>query len=97
MKILYKDHSGWVGLSEMDGYPIIHTEITQWSVSAYKRYLLIFGKILNQLKESGISRVYSFARSEKTKKFNELFGFSYTGKTIATSVGPNTFIMELLC
>lgn len=57
----------------------MHVDLIVWSVKDYKRYLIIFGNVLNFLREIGITEVYSFCDSEKDIKFNKLFGFVETG------------------
>ena len=73
MIIFYKDSDLWLGWTEESGIISVHTEIYAWSLSKYKKYLVVFGSFLNTIKAPV---VYSVAKTEKAKKFNELFGFS---------------------
>ena len=73
MNIFYEDEDGWLGWSEKDNIISIHTEIVNWNILKYKKYLFIFSSMLNKFKGR---ELYSIAKTEKAKKFNELFGLS---------------------
>lgn len=97
MEILYKEGSGFVGLSfskEMDAY-VMHTDITKWTLSEYKRYITIFSEILNGLYDRGITEVYGICDTQKEMKFNELFGFHYTGLKVTDTEGTESFLSRL--
>ncbi len=97
MEILYKEDSGFLGLSyskELEAY-VMHTDITYWSLSEYKRYLDIFSIILNNLYERGITEVYGLCDTEKELKFNELFGFKYTGLKTTDTEGTESYLSRL--
>lgn len=97
MEILYKEDSGFLGLSyskELEAY-IMHTDISYWSLSEYKRYLDIFSNVLNNLYERGIKEVYGLCDTEKELKFNELFGFRYTGLKTTDTEGTESFLSRL--
>ena len=95
-EILYSEEQGHVGLY-YDTYLgwVVTVELSIWSPSEYKRYLLIWGKILENLKSRGLKEVFGLCRDEKKQKFTELFGFVFTGY-IATCVdGVNKKLMRL--
>lgn len=97
MEILYKEDSGFVGLSysdELEQY-VMHTDVTIWTPSEFKRYIVIFGKILDSLYERGIKEVYGICDTEKELKFNELFGFKYTGLMVTDSEGVESYLSKL--
>jgi len=99
MEILYKEEQGYVGLYEepLLGY-VMTVELHQWSVSEFKRYLPIWGSILNGLKDRGIKEVFGLCEDAKKAKFNEVFGFIFTGKELICEDGINRYIMRLaLC
>lgn len=98
MRILYKEEgNGFLGLtfdSALNIY-VMHVDLVVWSVSDYKRYLIIFGNVLNLLREVGIDEVYSFCDSPKEVKFNKLFGFVETGLTGLDDKGVESLILKL--
>lgn len=97
MEILYREGNGFVGLSfskEMEAY-VMHTDIEHWSLSEYKRYIGIFSDILNSLYDRGIKEVYGICDTEKEMKFNELFGFHYTGLKVTDTEGTESFLSRL--
>ena len=98
MRILYKEEgNGFLGLSrdEVLDIFVMHVDLHIWSVSDYKRYLIIFGNVLNLLKEVGITEVYSFVDTPKDEKFNMMFGFIDTGFMGLDVNGINSKIMKL--
>lgn len=95
-EILYQEEQGYVGLyfEPNLGY-VMTVELHQWSVSELKRYLIIFGKILNDLKDRGITVVYGLCRSEKKQKFTEVFGFKPTYMNLDNNDNVPMHIMRL--
>ena len=57
--------------------PYIHCEVSNWSPSLFKKYLIVFEVVKNRLREEGYSKMYSGLMEEdvKTIKFNQMFGF----------------------
>ena len=97
MEILYKEDSGFLGMSyseELEAY-VLHTDVTLWSTEEFKRYLAIFSQVLNMLYERGIKEVYGICDTEKELKFNELFGFRYTGLKVTDTEGTESFLSRL--
>src|SRR4030042_5937416 len=60
----------------------IHSEVKKWSLSKYKKYLLVFAEILNQLHKEGIDELFAIPPTEKEEKWQGLFGFVDTGHRI---------------
>ena len=60
----------------------IHSDVKKWSLSKYKKYLLIFAEILNQLHKEGIDELFAVPPTEKEEKWQGLFGFTDTGHKI---------------
>ena len=92
MKTVYEDNDVIVKLEwfeELKAYTI-HTEVHNWSLSKYKKYIHILGKILNNLKSEGHTKLYAIPPTEKEQKWEELFGFKETCMTYG-----NYKIMEL--
>ena len=88
MIILHDNEDGWLGIDyeEADGIFVLYSGIrTKWSLSKYKKYLILFGEIINKLK---VDELYSFAFDEKSKKFNELFGFQDVGHGLTEDYVP---------
>jgi hypothetical protein len=80
-EVLYREaNNGYVGyyFDEVIGH-VLTCHLVMWSRQDYKRYLPIWGSILNELKHRGISHVFGLCKTEKDKKFNEVFGFVATG------------------
>lgn len=84
---LYEDRDCWLGYSNVDGFITLHTLIESWSPSKYKKYINVLASCLEGL-DTDI--VYSVAKNKKAKRFNELFGFTETGRT-----KENYYIMRL--
>src|SRR4030042_1576908 len=51
----------------------IHSEVKKWSLSKYKKYLLVFAEILNQLHKEGIDELFAIppTEGEEAKKARE--------------------------
>jgi hypothetical protein len=84
MEILYHDEDITVSIEFLyliEGY-LIHTKVRKWSLSKYKKYLNIYGYILNLLIDRGITRLFALPPSKKEQKWEELFGFKDTGTRI---------------
>jgi hypothetical protein len=84
MEVLYSDDDITISLQyyEKTNMYFIHSKVNQWSLSKYKKYLLIFGGILNNLKDKNILTVYAIPPSEKEEKWESLFGFKDTGMKV---------------
>lgn len=74
MKTLYDDGNCWLGLDYLEDLPFLHVKIESFSPSKYKEYLVEFNKVLL---DNNLKQVYSVCTTEKAKKFNEIFGFTY--------------------
>lgn len=95
--ILYKEEQGYVGLyfePLLDDW-VMTVKLHQWSPSEFKRYLLIWGNILNRLKEKGINGVYGLCVNADKQKFTEVFGFQPTGYVMETADGNINNVMRL--
>lgn len=93
MRVLYQDQDCWLGVSynpDINQF-FLHTEINIWSKEKYKKYLDIFTRSMLELVD--IPKLYSICYTEKSKKFNELFGAKNIGKTKDDN-GETIFIME---
>jgi hypothetical protein len=73
----------------------LHTEITHWSLSQYKRYLKILSDALEVLRSRGIVEVFALCDTEKEVKFDSLFGFRDTGLKATGESGNKMFILHL--
>lgn len=81
MEVLYSDEdivisSEWS--DKLNGF-IVHTKVKNWSLSKYKKYLLLVGKELNKLREKGIVEIFAIPPTEKEEKWENLFGFKDSG------------------
>ena len=88
MIILYEEPQGYVAITLDDATEkcYMHVELKNWSLSEYKRYLVIFEIIKKHLKEL-VPEVYSICDTEKEFKFNALFGFEDTGLKVLQEDG----------
>lgn len=84
MEILYTDEDITISLEhfEKNNMYFVHTKVINWSLSKYKKYLLIVGRELNKLKSRGIVEVYAVPPTEREEKWQMLFGFSDSGMRI---------------
>lgn len=73
----------------------MHTEITDWSLSHYKKYLNVLANALITLKNRGIVEVFALCDTEKEVKFDLLFGFKDTGLVATGESGNKMFILHL--
>lgn len=98
MRVLYEEEgNGFLGLSvepNLDVF-VLHVDLKSWSVSEFKRYLKIFSYYLNVLRDIGIKEVYGICDSEKELKFNELFGFRFTGFKVTDTNGVESYLSRL--
>ena len=99
IRLLYKDVNCKVSISISEdlNLPMAHIEINGWSLSLYKRYLLVIGSCLNLIKEEGVLSIYAIARTEKAQKFNSLFGFSPISDVIDKETNNIYKLMRLEC
>jgi len=95
-EILYQEEQGYVGLyyDRMVGY-IMTVKLHQWSPREFKRYLVIWGTILNDLKARGLDEVFCYCRDEETRKFTQVFGFVPMGYTAEFSEDIPKQVMRL--
>lgn len=82
-EILYEEEGrGYLGLSYEEKYDIwvLHFEITKeaWSLSQYRKCLIIFTRLIQDLRRRGITEVYGFSLSEKAERLVTMFGFTLT-------------------
>jgi len=87
MNTFYKDGEDWLGWTDDNGVISVHVEIASWSLSSYKKYIKI---LVDFLKTVDAKCVYTIAKTDKAKKFNELFGFNQAGLT-----EEGWYVMEL--
>jgi len=75
-EILYQEEQGYVGLyyDRLVGW-VMTVQLHQWSLGEFKRYLRIWGGILNGLRARGITEVFGYCVDEEKVKFTEVFGF----------------------
>jgi len=82
-EVLYGEEQGYVGLYHEPKLGWVATvKLHQWSPSEFRRYLVIWGAIMNELRARGIKEVFGLCIDEKNAKFNELFGFVYFNKFV---------------
>lgn len=80
MKIVYSDEDITLSLQYVEQYNLyfIHSTISSWSLSKYKKYISVFSKVLNDLNKEGVEVLYAIPPSEKEEKWQKLFGFTET-------------------
>jgi hypothetical protein len=98
MHILYKEgDKSYLGLS-YDSYiqkPILHIEFEKWNLKTCRRYKKIWELVKKNLKEAGITEVYSLCESSKNVKFNKFWGFKDTGLIAYTESNKFNYILKL--
>jgi len=79
--ILYSDEDITISLEYSEKLDIyfVHTKVSNWSLSRYKKYLFQFATILNDLKLIGIDKVYTIPPTDKIEKWQRVFGFTDSG------------------
>lgn len=98
MEILYEEEQGYVGLTyePIIDMHLLHVSLQNWNPSEFKRYLVIWGSILNKLKtEKHLDVVHSLVVTEKEQKFNEVFGFVPTEYGVMGEDGMARRILRL--
>ena len=73
------DGEVWMNYYAERGWWLVHSDIKSWSFRKYKEYLKLFGAILNQLRQEGITTLYAIPRQPSDQKWEELFGFKQIG------------------
>ena len=95
-EILYSEEQGYVSTYQDSSLgTMITVKLSNWSPSEYKRYLLIWGNILNKFKEKGIDTLFALCETEKNAKFTEEFGFIFTGYLAECADGIQRKLMKL--
>jgi len=94
-EILYEEKGrGSLGISYEEKYDIwvLHFEITEeaWSYSQYRKCLMIFARLIQDLKRRGITELYGFSLSKKAERLVKMFGFTLT-PAIGLSEGITPF------
>ena len=95
-ELLYQEEQGYVGLyyDRLIGY-VMTVKLHQWSHSEFKRYLVIWGRILNNLKARGITEVFGYCETEDNVKFTEVFGFQPMVYRMEFDEGTTRQVMRL--
>lgn len=57
----------------------IHTNVKKFSLSMYKNTQRVFKEICQSLKPYGVNYILALPPGDKEQKWQEHFGFSYTG------------------
>ena len=71
---------GYLDLAFMqDGKIVCHSEITKWSPKIYKKGLIIFQDLIDELKKDGVEEIFALVRYNEESIFNTAvaFGFEY--------------------
>ena len=99
MHTLYEEKdNGCLGLTYNNEYEIwlMHLPtIEKWTVSEYKRYLIIFKKVLKQLRFQGIKEIWGLSLTMKEAKFTHMFGFRLTDLAAKDIDGKPYYISKL--
>jgi hypothetical protein len=98
MHILYKEEdNGFLGISFETNIQntIMHIEFKKWNLKECRRYKKIWEIIKKNLKESGLTEIYSLCESQKNVKFNKFWGFKDTGKIAYTLDNKFKYILKL--
>ena len=82
METIYSDESIDVFLEEVEEIEkgvFIHTNVKQFSLSTFKKFKHIFLNICEIVKDRDIQYLLAIPPSNKEQKWQECFGFTYTG------------------
>lgn len=71
--ILYEDGNVLLSTTKVEDITFVHVEMKELKKEQYKDYLQKFVKVL---RENKLEKVYSLVDNEKSKKLNEMFGFT---------------------
>jgi hypothetical protein len=85
MEVIYSDDIVDVSIEicpEITTGVFIHTNVKSFSVSKYKRMLVIWANICSKLKEDGWEYVYALPPGKKEEKWETLFGLEFAGLLI---------------
>ena len=99
MHTLYKEQgNGCLSLTynnEFDMWLMHLPTIEKWTISEYKRYLIIFRKVLKNLRFHGIKEIWGLSLTKKEAKFTHMFGFKITDLA-ATDIEGKPYYMSKL-
>jgi len=85
MVVLWEDTNAFIGVTYDKNQKAwqMHADCKEWTPSAFKKYKKGLDYSKQLLKENGINFVYALCETEKTKKFNEMFGLKTIPNQIA--------------
>lgn len=95
MRTLYSDEDIEVFAeksAEITSGVFIHTNVRHFSLSKYKGFMLIWDKLLIQLKAEGWKHLYAIPPGIREEKWEMLFGFKDSGLEVG---GYKLMILEL--
>ena len=98
MHILYQEEdNGFLGLSYEPNIQktVMHIEFKKWSLDECRRYKDIWKIIKKNLKEAGLTEIYSLCDNQKAVKFNKFWGFKDTGLIAYTKSNQFNYILKL--
>ena len=81
IEIMFSDNDITISteyIENVDMY-IVHTKVSGWSLSKYKKYLSEFANVLNVLNERGITKVFTIPPTDHIEKWQRMFGFIDSG------------------
>lgn len=61
------------------GMLFIHNDVFRYTPSVHREIKKAFEKVKSDLRKSGVNRLFTLVKDEKTIRYNEMFGFKRTG------------------
>jgi len=85
MVILWENKDAFIGVTYDKNQKAwqMHADCKEWSPSIFKQYKKGLEYSKTKLKDNGIDFVYALCETEKTRKFNEMFGLKTIPNQIA--------------
>ena len=83
LKVLCEDQTGIVYLDMSYDRVWLHCKPkTELTLSVLKHYLNVFAQVRHELKNKGITEVYSFYDSDQIRRWNYFMGFKETNEIL---------------
>lgn len=95
MRLIYEDEDIEVfveSCTDITSGVFIHTNVKQWSLSKYKKFLVVWGCIMTRMRSEGWKHLFAVPPSPSEEKWEMLFGFKDSGLEVS---GYKLMILEL--
>ena len=81
IEVLFEDEDIKISVEYIESVDIyiVHSKVSSWSLSKYKKYLGLFGTALNIMKSRGVEYLYTIPPTDHIEKWQRMFGFEDSG------------------